>query len=252
MLDHKRAVSAEEIQVYLENKKSASKLTAIGVAICILAVVPLLSLITLKGQNLIDLSSQETTTYGLIALFALISFSVVLFVKTNLYDTDLEKEKRLTLSLSDSLRRDYQELKKAFQQTYYKRVTFAVIFIILSVVPLISVSIMTGDGWLSLWMVVLKLFMIAIGIMIIIPTVQHYDALKYIMNIGQALPEKTRQEKRTEKIAAVYWPLLTASYIGWSLWTMDWGRTWIVWPVAGILFAAIMGISNLFDHNEEI
>ncbi len=54
-----------------------------------------------------------------------------------------------------------------------------------------------------------------------------------------------------KKIGAFYWPLVTAVYIGWSLWTMDWGITWIIWPVAGIAFAALIGLFGMFEGNEK-
>ncbi|MCL1049828.1 hypothetical protein L2755_09365 [Shewanella abyssi] len=38
---------------------------------------------------------------------------------------------------------------------------------------------------------------------------------------------------------------LTAIYLGWSLWTMNWGVTWIVWPVGAVLFAALVGLMEL-------
>lgn len=54
-----------------------------------------------------------------------------------------------------------------------------------------------------------------------------------------------------EEIAVIYWPLVTAIYIGWSLWTMQWGITWIVWPVAAIAFAAVVGLLKFFDEGQK-
>ncbi len=36
-----------------------------------------------------------------------------------------------------------------------------------------------------------------------------------------------------------YWLLVTAVYLGWSFFTDGWRMTWIIWPVAGVLFAAV-------------
>jgi hypothetical protein len=32
---------------------------------------------------------------------------------------------------------------------------------------------------------------------------------------------------------------------------MDWHITWIVWPVAGVLFPAIIGLYNILKDDEE-
>jgi hypothetical protein len=31
---------------------------------------------------------------------------------------------------------------------------------------------------------------------------------------------------------------------------MDWGVTWIVWPVGAVLFAALVGLMELMDKKE--
>src|SRR5699024_3241012 len=43
-------------------------------------------------------------------------------------------------------------------------------------------------------------------------------------------------------IAAVYWPVMAAIYLAWSFLTGDWEISWVIWPVAGVLYA---GLSSL-------
>ena len=42
-----------------------------------------------------------------------------------------------------------------------------------------------------------------------------------------------------QRVAAVYWPLITAAYLAYSFITNDWHRSWIIWPVSGALFGGI-------------
>ena len=46
-------------------------------------------------------------------------------------------------------------------------------------------------------------------------------------------------------IAGIYWTLVTAGYLAWSFWSGEWNRTWIIWPVAGVLFGAVMAIVSM-------
>ena len=39
--------------------------------------------------------------------------------------------------------------------------------------------------------------------------------------------------------------VVTAVYVGYSLWSQAWNISWIIWPVAGILFGAIAGFVSL-------
>ena len=58
--------------------------------------------------------------------------------------------------------------------------------------------------------------------------------------------ENSKKEKKAkgklDALSGAYWSLATAIYLGWSFWTMRWDITWILWPVAGVLFAAVLGI----------
>ena len=58
--------------------------------------------------------------------------------------------------------------------------------------------------------------------------------------------ENSKKEKKAkgklDALSGAYWSLATAIYLGWSFWTMRWDITWILWPVAGVLFAAVSGI----------
>jgi hypothetical protein len=60
-----------------------------------------------------------------------------------------------------------------------------------------------------------------------------------------------KRPRQAEKFAAFYWSMLVAFYLGWSLWTMDWGITWIVWPVGAILFVALIGLMELFVKEDD-
>ena len=48
----------------------------------------------------------------------------------------------------------------------------------------------------------------------------------------------------------MYWLLATAIYLGISFCTNDWKTTWVVWPVAGVLFAAVYGVLTAVVKNK--
>ncbi|MCI8324726.1 MAG: hypothetical protein HFI54_13990 [Lachnospiraceae bacterium] len=62
------------------------------------------------------------------------------------------------------------------------------------------------------------------------------------LQIGDHTPEKKEVGRRTSFFAGAYWCIIAAVYIGVSLYMDNWHRSWIIWPVAGILFAAFYKI----------
>lgn len=243
-------VSYDAAMTYVNDKKKISKLTSVGVFICVLSIVPLLLLLFMKGRYDLNMSTSVLITIGLTSLFVLIAVAVVVLMQTNRYNFDFDINQDRHLKLDESVKHRFKMLLEAYRSVYIKKITFAVIIILLSTMPLISVSILTQSGELALLMVIVKLVMIALGVSIIIPVSQHYSVLKDMVKIGEPTSIKSKKEKRTEKIAAFYWPLMVAVYLGWSLWTMAWGTTWILWPVAVVLFIAVIGLMALIDSDE--
>ena len=44
-------------------------------------------------------------------------------------------------------------------------------------------------------------------------------------------------------VAAVYWPVAAAIYLAWSFLGGEWGISWVVWPIAGVLYAGLWSAS---------
>ena len=52
-------------------------------------------------------------------------------------------------------------------------------------------------------------------------------------------------------IYIAYWVIATAIYLGYSLSSNNWGQSWIIWVVAGVMFPAIVAITNAFDKKSK-
>ena len=71
-------------------------------------------------------------------------------------------------------------------------------------------------------------------------------SFRQLLQEGDYTVEAKRTGKIMDKIAPVYWCLVTAGYVGYSLWTWTWTTSWIVWPVAGILYGALAGAVRMW------
>lgn len=52
-------------------------------------------------------------------------------------------------------------------------------------------------------------------------------------------PKQAEENKKVGKIAEIYLPAVTALYLAASFLTNRWDFTWIIWPVAALIFAAV-------------
>ena len=51
--------------------------------------------------------------------------------------------------------------------------------------------------------------------------------------------------RSNRKYAGIYWGIVTAAYLAVSFLTYRWDMTWIIWPVAGVLYGAMVEILKL-------
>ena len=121
---------------------------------------------------------------------------------------------------------------------------------ILSATPLITMSLLGASEAVVLLMLVTLIFIVGLATYLLIPVTTTFSAYQCVLGEGEYSKEKKAGASRDEQLAAFYWPLVTAIYIGWSLWTMGWGYTWIVWPIAGILYASLLGLVNLLSKEK--
>ena len=177
----------------------------------------------------------------------MIAIAVSFFIRTNHYQKYLALIENEKFELAYGVHSVFEEKLQQFRSAYNTRLSISVFLFIACFVPLMFVNVFSGGSDSVLMMLIVMLFMIAFGIYIILPASIKYEAFNNILKEESIYTHKSKRSRRAEKLAAFYWPLLTAIYLGWSLWTMDWGITWIVWPVGGVLFAALVGLMELLD-----
>ena len=84
--------------------------------------------------------------------------------------------------------------------------------------------------------------MIACGTFLFIRSGVVYGSFEKLLQQGDYTVENKETQRKIAYFPGAYWCIATAIYLGISLTQNNWGQSWIVWPVAGVLFAAIMCI----------
>ncbi|MFY8350514.1 helix-turn-helix domain-containing protein [Pseudoalteromonas sp. SSM20] len=243
-------VSLEQALDYIKAKKEQAILTAKGVAFFVCSAVPLFFLLALSNTASVALDKKVATVMGIISIFLMVAVGVRLVIQTNGFKRNLTFIEKNKFELMYGVHSAISEKLDGFTPSYNNKVSLAVTLFICSTVPLLLVVMLIGRADLTLLMLAVLLFLVTLGLWIIIPTSSEFEAYKHILNEGDKNRELTQNERNAMKLAPFYWPLVLAIFLAWSLWTMNWGVTWIIWPVAGVLFAALVGLMGLLTKEE--
>lgn len=243
-------ISLEQAEQYIENKSEVSALITKGVMLCVCSVVPLFFFLAMAETNRLNLTGDIAAAIGVVSILVMVSIGISFFIKTNQYESDIAVIDNEAFELAYGVHSVFKEKLKKFRATFNRRLSISIFMFIISFLPLMLVSMFYNGSDIILMMLIVLIFMIAAGIYIVAPASAKYDAYNNILKDHCLETAKSKRTKRAEKLAAFYWPMLTVIFLGWSLWTMDWGVTWIVWPVGAVLFVALVGLMELLDKEE--
>lgn len=244
-------VTLEEANKYAESKIEVSKNTSKGVLLCIYSVIPLFFLLALAEDDQLNITSDVATGIGLVILLICVSVGISFFLRGNQYGSDFIELDDNRFELSYGVLGIFKEKIKENRSFYHRRLSLCLSMIIISVAPLLLVSLLVESDKLTLLMLVFMLVIVGYGVYLLIPSMTENEIYKYIIGEGEYSTNKKNESRSIEKFSAFYWPLVTAIYLGWSLWTMDWHITWIIWPVAGVALPAFIGLIGMFERDSK-
>ncbi len=239
-----RKISLAEANDYLEQRKNASVQIAIATLLCIISPILIFLLLAFSECTSIPITENLAVGIGMVALFSLVTIAVVIYIRVGFKNAPyefLEKEPFETEYGVTGLAREKQ---KTYRNTYIKYNIFGTCACILSPVPLICAAL-SGKELLVMIMLCVTLLTVAIGVMFFIVAGVRWASMQKLLKEGEFSEKGKQKNKIIEAIGTVYWLLATAIYLGWSFLTSDWHITWVIWPIAGVLFAVVELVCNL-------
>lgn len=234
-----RRVSMEEANAFLnENGKFAAKIST-GVLLSVLCPVPLLLLIAANDAGLFGITDGIASGAGMIVLLLLVAASLVFFIPAGIAYSKwgwLEKELFDTEYGVDGMVKDKAS---KFQPKFVTSITCGTVLVFLGVIGVVASAMVDGHGdALTITMVAVLLACIAIACFMIVNAGIIKDGQSKLLQEGD-YDKNAKTNVVLKAVAPAYWLTVTAGFLLWSFLTMDWGFTWIVWPVAGVLYGAI-------------
>ena len=237
-------VEMEEASQFLEFRNIASNRIALGVMLCILSPVLLVMMAGLQEVGRISLTENQAAGIGLTVLLILVGIAVALFVLTSIQGNRyeyLEKEAIDTAYGVDGMVRDRRE---KYRSTYTRQLTIGIVICVISAIPLFFVMTVFGtdDGLPMVASVDMTLILIALGVFLIVRSCMIWSGMDMLLEEGDFTPSAKAEERRNAPIAQIYWCLIIALYLGYSFITARWHESWIIWPVAGVLYGLLTAV----------
>jgi len=230
-------VSMEEANTYMDEKKKAAPMLANATTLCILSPIPLFLISTFNNGLAIGIAC--TILLGMVAL------AVFIFIKTGIKLSSLEYLEQEPFETEYGVTGLVKEKNQNYQEHYSFCLACGVVLCILSVIPLIIAGCMEASDYVCTLCLAVLLILVSVGVNILIRVSTIKSSYDTLLQEGDYMKKEKLAKKKTETFTVVYWCLVTAVYLGWSLWTKQWDITYMIWPVAAVLYAALYGIVRM-------
>lgn len=235
-------VTMEMANEYLQIIDWSAGKTAFATVLCILSPIVLLMLGAMSEMPNYHISENAAAGIGICVLIVLIAIAVTIFIlcgmKTKKYEF-MEKEDIETVYGVSGM---VKEKRDAYHSPYVTQLVIGITCCICSVIPLFGTLAVSESDFYMVSAGCMLLTLVAIGTYFIVRSAAKMNAMNQLLEEEDYTRQKKHENKKMSGPVTVYWLIATAIYLAWSFTTNDWDRTWIIWPVVGVLFPAFYAI----------
>lgn len=244
-----KRITLVQANEFLEWRKEASVRIAIGTFLCVIAVIPLLILGAASEVPAYHLSENLAGGIGLTVLFITVAAAVAIFIFCGMKNAPYDFIDKEPFETEYGVSGMVKEKQKAYKSTYAKYNIIGACTCVLSPIPLL-LSAFTYEDFFVAIMLAVTMLLAGIGAVCFIIAGVRWASMQKLLKEGEYAPSEKRKSRIKETVGGIYWLTATAVFLAWSFWTNAWESTWIVWPVAGVMFAVVMCLCNLFIDRE--
>lgn len=232
-----RRVSMEEANEYLSLVRGYAKPMGAAVAACVLSPVPLLGLNFLGVMNYVD--DLLAVVLGVVLLLLMAAGAVTVFISYGMKAAKWEFLEKEAIETAYGVTGMVKERQSADRSGYVRSIILGVALCIVGVIPVILLATLGYEGIVLLGVIAL-LCLVALAVYLFVSHCLVEGGYQRLLEEG----DYTRDHKRVNRSPwpALYWCAATAVYLLWSFLSQDWQRTWVVWPVAGVLFGGLAAV----------
>lgn len=238
-----RKVTMEEANDFLSIMENASKKHAFGIFLIIIAPIFIMILGAYADARM--LSEELAGTLGVGVLLILIAAAIAIFITTYHKTSEYEFIEKEPFETEYGVTGMVKERKRDYKEEHFRKNVLGIILLILSPIPTIAGGLTDREDF-QVFLIAGTLLLIGLGVWILASTGMRWASMNKLLQEGEYSTRQKQKSSLTGKISGVFWLLTTGIYLYWSFTQDAWDQSWLVWPIAGVVFGALMIIVNIF------
>lgn len=231
-----RKVTMEEASDFLELKERTAGDIAKGVVMCILSPVPLTLSAVLAEQGILPVTEDFAGLSGVVVLLLIVAAAVSLFIRSGSRLSPYDYLTKECFETEYGVSSMVSQKKSRYQDNFTRAIITGVVLCILSIVPVLgAVMIDENNDLLIISGVVLMFLAIAAAVYGFVHSGLIWGSFSILLEEG----DYSRSKKKNNYLSTIYWCLITAVYLGYSLISGNWHSSWVIWVIAAVIYPVV-------------
>lgn len=238
-------VTVEDANTYMSLCEKLAKFIALGVTLCILCPVPLILLGGLSDiSSTFPLTEDAAGGIGVAILLLIVAIGVAILIVCGMQTNRWEFLEKKDITLEYGIKGIVEKKKEQYAKTHIFSIACGVVLCIIGVIPIMIGAAFTASDLEMVYFVAMLLIFIACGVFLMVRSGVINGCYQKLLEEGEYTESEKKAKRRLETVSTVYWCSIISVYLLWSFATMEWHRTWIIWPVAGVFYAVVEAIAK--------
>ena len=243
-----RRVTMGQAADYLARRRAAAPKVAFAVLLCIVSPVTLLLLAALSEVQRFPISGNAAAGIGLCVMLVLLAVAVSIFLRA---DADVRNYRFLE---EEPFETEYgvtgmvRQRQREYADTRTRYTTIGAVLYVLAAAPLFAAVCVDGSDLLYVGAVGVLLVLVGIGCLFLVSAGVYSSAMERLLEEGDYARGQKKHRRVLGTVSTIYWLAATAVFLIYTYGPSGNGQprySWIVWAVAGVLYAAVMGVVRL-------
>lgn len=243
-----RRVTMGQAADYLARRRAAAPKVAFAVLLCIVSPVTLLLLSAMSEAQRFYISENAAAGIGLCVMLVLLAVAVSIFLRADADVRDYRFLEEEPFETEYGVTGMVRQRQREYADTRTRYTTIGAVLYVLAAAPLFAAVCVDGSDLLYVGAVGVLLVLVGIGCLFLVSAGVYSSAMERLLEEGDYARGQKKHRRVLGTVSTIYWLAATAVFLIYTYGPSGNGQprySWIIWAVAGVLYAAVMGVVRL-------
>lgn len=250
--DGVRKISLEEANEFIALRKSAAVKLALATFMCIVAVIPLLLLAAASEMPGSRITENMAVGIGMAVLLLIVAAAVGIFVYTGFQSSKYEFIEEEPFETEYGVSGAVKEWKKKFHSIYARLNIIGTCLCVVSPIFLFFALFNDKNDLFAVSMLALTMITAGIGVIFFVYGGVQNASMEKLLKSGEFTEENKKKAHIKSTVTVIYWLTVVAAYLLWLFLDKNSNSlSWVIFPVAGVLFPVALMITTFVSNKKK-